>query len=318
MRAVRISRLDGPAAMTVDQIDEPTGEVVIDVVAAGVAFPDALQTRGLYQLKPPLPFVPGCEVAGTVRSAPAGGQLRAGQRVAAFPMLGGYAEVVATSPDLVFPIPDSLSFEQAAALPMNYLTVLFALQERVRLEAGRTVLVHGAAGGIGTATIQIARALGATVIAVASTEEKVAVATAAGAHHAVLADGFLAAVKDLTGGRGVDLVVDPVGGDRFTDSLRSLAEGGALLVLGFTGGEIPTVRVNRLLLNNISVVGVGWGAYWSSKPGYLQQQWRELMALMVSATIEPVLAERFPLDRAAEAVALLENRGALGKILLTP
>jgi NADPH2:quinone reductase len=317
VRAARISQLDGPEAMTVDEIDEPTGDVVIDVVAAGIAFPDALQSRGLYQLKPPVPFVPGSEVAGTVRSAPADSGLTVGQRVAAFPMLGGFAEVVAVGADLVFPIPDSLSFEKAAALPMNYLTVLFALQERYRLEAGQTVLVHGAAGGIGTATIQVARAMGATVIAVASTEEKIAVATAAGAHHAILADGFLAATKELTEGRGVDLVVDPVGGDRFTDSLRSLAEGGSLLVLGFTGGEIPTVRVNRLLLNNISVVGVGWGAFWSKRPGYLQQQWRDLLPMIESGAVDPPLAEQYPLERAGEAVAVLENRGALGKILLT-
>src|SRR3954447_11255989 len=319
MRAVQITSLDGPSALEVNDVDEPSGDgmVLIDVHAAGVTFPEVLQSRGEYQLKPELPFIPGSEVAGVVRSAPAGAEGQAGQRVAAFPGLGGYAEVVAVPRGMVFPLPDAVSFEAAAALPMNYLTVHFGLVRRGRLQAGETVLVHGAAGGVGTAAVQLASALGATVIAVVSTEDKIATAKEAGAHDVVLVDGFKDAVKDLTGGRGVDLIVDPVGGDRFTDSLRSLAREGRLLVIGFTGGEIPQVKVNRLLLNNISVVGVGWGAFWMPNPGYLQEQWADLLPLLEAGKLEPVLGRSFPLESASDALLELDERRATGKVLLT-
>ena len=209
--------------------------------AAGVAFPDALQSRGLYQYKPELPYTPGAEIAGVVRSAPAGAHVAAGDRVAGLTMLyGAMAEVVALQPDRVFKLPDTVSFEAGAGLLFNDLTMHHALRTRGRLADGETVLVHGAAGGIGTSTLRLAPAWGASrTIAVVSTEDKIAVAKAAGASDVVLADGFKDAVKELTDGRGVDIVVDPVGGDRFTDSLRSLAPGGRLLVIGFTGGEIP-------------------------------------------------------------------------------
>ncbi len=321
MRAVQVSRLDGPEAVEVVEWEEPTDSdaVIIDVHAAGVAFPDALLTRGLYQYKPELPFIPGAEVAGEVRSAPAGAHVAKGDRVAGLTMLhGGMAEVVALAPDRVFKLPDAVSFEAGAGLLFNDLTVHCALRTRGRLSRGETVLVHGAAGGIGTSTLRLAPAWGAArTIAVVSTEDKKAVATAAGADDVVLADGFKDAVRELTGGRGVDIVVDPVGGDRFTDSLRSLAPGGRLLVLGFTAGEIPTVKVNRLLLNNVDVVGVGWGAWTFAHPGYLQEQWAELEPLLASGRVpapEPVV---YPLERAAEAIASLENPSAKGKVVLS-
>ena len=319
MRAVQITTLDGPAAVQVADLPEPVAgpeEVLVDVHVAGVTFPEVLQSRGAYQIKPELPFVPGSEVAGTVRSAPAGSGLREGQHVAAFPGLGGYAEVVAVPPARVFPLPQGLSFAAGAALPMNYLTVHFALVRRAQLREGDTVLVHGAAGGIGTAAVQLARALGAHVIGVTSTADKAEVARAAGAHETVTADGFRDQVRQLTGGRGVDVVVDPVGGDRFTDSLRSLAREGRLLVIGFTGGEIPTVRVNRLLLNNISVVGVGWGAFWTGDVGYLQQQWAQLLPLLEAGTLDPVLGATYALEDASSALLELDERRAAGKVLL--
>jgi NADPH2:quinone reductase len=320
MRAARVTRLDGPGAIEIGDVPEPPGDglVLIDVVAAGVTFPDTLLTRGQYQMKPPPPFVLGCEVAGVVRAAPDGSGLAAGDRVAAFPGIGGFAEVVAAEPGAVFPLPASVPFEVGAALPMNYLTVHFGLFRRGGLRAGDTVLVHGAAGGVGTAAIQLAKASGATVIAVVSTADKAAVARAAGADDAVLAEGFRDAVKERTGGRGVDIVVDPVGGDRFTDSLRSLAPEGRLLVVGFTGGEIPTVKVNRLLLNNVSVVGVGWGAFWQGRPGYLREQWADLLPLLEAGRLDPPLGRTFPLERAAEAVAELDERRATGKVLVKP
>lgn len=320
MRAVQVTRLEGPEAIEVGDVAEPSprpNQVLVDVHAAGVSFPDVLLTKGEYQIKPPLPFVPGSEVAGTVIAAPDDAEARPGDRVAAFPGMGGFAERVAVNADLVFPLPDRVGFEAAAALPMNYLTVEFALCRRGRLAAGETVLVHGAAGGIGTAAIQIAKAFGASAIAVVSTDEKRAVAQAAGADHVVLADGFRDAVKEHTGGRGVDIVLDPVGGDRFTDSLRSLAPEGRMLVVGFTGGDIPTVKVNRLLLNNLDVVGVGWGAYVMPRKGYVRQQWSALLPHLESGALDPPIGATFPLEKAADALAELEQRRATGKVLLT-
>ncbi|MCW2608202.1 MAG: Alcohol dehydrogenase zinc-binding domain protein [Frankiales bacterium] len=320
MRAVQITTLDGPAAVELVDVPEPVAQphqVVVDVHVAGVTFPEVLQSKGQYQLKPPLPFVPGSEVAGVVRSAPEGSPVRAGDRVAAFPGLGGFAEVVAVEPWGVFPLPDAVSFEQGAALPMNYLTMHFGLVRRGRLQAGETVLVHGAAGGIGTASIQLAKAHGARVISVVSTPAKAEVAMAAGSDDVVLAAGFKDAVKELTGGKGVDLVVDPVGGDRMTDSLRSLGREGRLLVIGFTEGEIPTVKVNRLLLANVSVVGVGWGAFWMSDPAYLQEQWAELAPLLESGVLQPPISSVRPLAEAAQALLEIDERRAAGKVLLS-
>lgn len=319
MRAARVTRLDGPDAIEVAEVDEPSGDgVVVDVHAAGAAFPDALLTRGLYQYRPEPPFVLGAEIAGVVRSAPGDAHVQAGDRVVGLTMLsGGMAEVAILQPDRVFKLPDNVSFEAGAGLLFNDLTVYFALTVRGRLTQGETVLVQGAAGGIGTSTLRLASLLGASrTIAVVSTEEKADVATAAGATDVVLADGFKDAVKELTGGRGVDVVLDPVGGDRFTDSLRSLAPGGRLLVVGFTGGDIPTVKVNRLLLNNIDVVGVGWGAWTATHPNALAEQWAGLEKLLSSGRLAAPNPEVYPLDEAAAAVASLENRTAKGKVVV--
>jgi NADPH:quinone reductase len=320
MRAIQIASLDGPQAAKLVEIDEPAGDgaVLIDVHAAGVAFPDALQSRGLYQYKPEMPYTPGAEIAGVVRSAPDGAHVAACDRVCGLTMLcGAMAEVVALQPDRVFKLPDSVSFEAGAGLLFNDLTMHHALRTRGRLADGETVLVHGAAGGIGTSTLRLAPAWGASrTIAVVSIEEKIAVAKAAGASDVVLADGFKDAVQTLTDGRGVDIVVDPFGGDRFTDSLRSLAPGGRLLVIGFTGGEIPTIKVNRLLLNNVDAVGVGWGAWALSHPGYLAEQWAELEPLLASGKVSAPDPEVYPFERAADAIASLEDRTAKGKVVV--
>jgi len=217
----------------------------------------------------------------------------------------------------VFALPDGLDLTAGAALPMNYLTVHFALLRRGRLQPGETVLVHGAAGGIGTAAVQLAAASGARVVAVVSDEAKAEVARRAGAHEVVAVDGFKDAVLELTDGRGVDVVVDPVGGDRFTDSLRSLAPEGRLLVIGFTAGEIPTVKVNRLLLNNIDVVGVAWGAFWLQQRDYLQQQWQDLLPHVRSGALLPPIGATYPLHRVVDALHDLDQRRALGKVVLT-
>lgn len=322
MRAAQVSRLDGPEAIEIVDIPEPQvfpGGVVIDVHAAGVAFPDVLMTRGLYQMKPEMPYIVGGEVAGVVREAPEGAHVKSGDRVLALTLLGNaMAEVTVTPAEMVFRLPDNISMEAGAGILFNDLTVHFCLRTRGRLTEGETVLVHGAAGGIGTSTLRMAAALGAgRVIAVVSTEEKAETARANGATDVVLTDGWLARVKELTDNRGVDIVLDPVGGDRFTDSIRSLAPAGRLLVVGFTGGEIPTVKVNRLLLNNVEVVGAGWGAWMMSHPGYLAEQWAEVEPLLAAGRIAPPQPVLFPLDKAADAVASLENRTATGKVVVT-
>jgi NADPH:quinone reductase len=319
MRAAQVVRLEGPESIEINEVDEPKAastEVLIDVAVAGVTFPDVLLTRGEYQFKPDPPFTPGSEVAGVVRDALDGANVKKGDRVAAFCAYGGFAEVVAAAIGAVFPLPEKVSFAAGAALPMNYLTVEFALGRRGRLTEGETVLVHGAAGGVGTAAIQMAKALGARVIAVCSSDDKAKVATAAGADDVVPADGFLNEVRGLTNGAGVDLVVDPVGGDRFTDSLRSLAPEGRVLVVGFTGREIPTVKVNRLLLNNTAVVGVGWGGYALARSGYVQEQWANLLPHLESGVIDPPLGNSYPLEKASEALLELDERRATGKITL--
>ncbi|MEV0709844.1 NADPH:quinone oxidoreductase family protein [Nocardia aurea] len=321
MRAARVAELKGPEAIEIVEIPEPAGyegAVVIDVHAAGVAFPDVLMTRGQYQMDPGLPFVVGGEVAGVVREAPEGSHVAPGDRVVALTMLGNaVAEVAVTPAEMVFKLPDNISLEAGAGILFNDLTVHFCLRTRGRLAPGETVLVHGAAGGIGTSTTRMAVALGAgRVIAVVSTEEKAQVARANGATDVVLTDGWLAAVKELTDGRGVDIVLDPVGGDRFTDSVRSLAPAGRLLVVGFTAGEIPTVKVNRLLLKNVEVTGAAWGEWVLTHPGYLREQWAEVEPLLASGKIAAPLPVVHPLEDAAAAVASLDNRTAKGKVVV--
>jgi NADPH:quinone reductase len=317
MRAAVITALTGPDAVEVRDVPEPVpepGQVLIDVAYAGVVFPDVLQTRGEYQLRPELPFTPGWEVAGVVRED--GGGFAAGDRVAALPVTGGFAETVAVDPGMVFPLPDEVPSAQGAALPLNYLTMHFALLRRAALQTGETVLVHGAAGGVGTAACQLAAAYGARVIAVVSTSGKGEVARAAGAHEVVPVDGFREEVHRLTDGRGVDVVVDPVGGDRFPDSLRSLAREGRLVVLGFTGREIPTVRVNRLLLTNTTVLGAASAEFWRSEPGYAGRQWRDLVPLMRSGAIAPPIGAVFSLDQTAAAIREIDQRRAAGRLLI--
>ena len=247
MRAVQVVETTGPEHLQVREVPDPRpggGEVLVEVHSVGVSFPDLLLSRGEYQLKPEPPFTLGVDVAGVVLSAPEDSGLAAGDRVAAVGPYGGASELAAFHPDAVFALPDALSFDEGAALPMNYLTAQFALDERAGLLEGETVLVHGAAGGVGTASIQVARGMGARVVAVCSTQEKCDYAKAAGADEAVLLEGFRDSVGALTEGIGVDVVVDVVGGPAFTDSLRSLAPQGRLLVVGFAAGAgIPEVKV---------------------------------------------------------------------------
>jgi NADPH:quinone reductase len=326
VKAIQIAELSGPdSALRLVQAAEPDhvhpltpGEgVVIEVHAAGVSFPELLQTRGQYQLKPPLPFVPGSEVAGIVRSAPAGTNfLEEGGRVAAFCGLGGFAESVVAPEFLTFPLHPALDFAQGAGLILNYHTAYFALAMRGRLREGESVLVHGAAGGVGTAALQVAKGLGASTIAVVSSDEKQRVALEAGADHVVRSDGpWKDEAKEISGG-GVDVVLDPVGGERFTDSLRSLRENGRVIVVGFTAGSIPEVRVNRLLLNNTEIVGAGWGHWAMTHPQACREIGAALHGMIEQGHVRPIVGRRFSLEQAGEALLALERREATGKVVL--
>lgn len=321
MRAIQITSLDGPEAVELVDVEAPKrgeDQVLIDVKAAGVAFPELLQSRGRYQLQPPLPFTPGAEVAGVVVEAPADSGFAPGDRVAALPMLGGFAEQVVADQLLTFKLPDSVSFAEGASFMFNYATVYFALVNRGGLAEGERVLVHGASGGIGTAAIQVAKAFGAGhVIAVTSTDVKGEIAVNAGADEYVLSEGFKDAVK---ASGGVDIVVDPVGnpagGDRFTDSLRCLVDDGRILIIGFTAGEIPKIAANRLLLNNLSAVGVGWGAYAMKRPGLIKQQWDAMVEHLASGALKPIVGQSFAFEDASEALLTLDRAQATGKLVL--
>ena len=277
MRAQQVQGLEGPTGLRLVEIDDAddSGRVVIEVAAAGVSFPDLLLTKGEYQMKPALPFVPGVEVAGRVRSAPGSSGFKAGDRVMAFTMLGGFADVALAEPAFTLAIPSGLTVEAAAGFVMNYHTAHFALARRGRVRAGERVAVHGAGGGVGTAAVQVARGLGAEVIAIAAGPEKMHIAERAGAHRVLDAEGdWVSALRAQNDGQGVDAIVDPVGGERFDQSVRCLAPQGRLIVVGFADGRIPSLQVNRVLLRNIDVVGAAWGAFLAIEPSLFAETQR--------------------------------------------
>jgi NADPH2:quinone reductase len=315
MRAVQVIEPTGPADVRLVEVEEPHArddEVLVEVHRVGISFPDLLLSRGEYQIRPEPPFTLGVDFAGTVISGPEG--YERGERVAGVLPYGGAAELVSAPPMSVFTLPDDLSFDEGAALPMNYLTAHFALAERGSLREGETVLVHGAAGGVGTAALQVARGYGARTIAVVSTDEKAELARKVGADEVVRLDGFKDAALELTDGEGVDVVLDVVGGDVFTDSLRALAPQGRLLVVGFASGQgIPQVKVNRLLLNNVDVRGVGWGAYALARPGYMHEQWDALLPMMEAGTIKPPIGATYAFEQFGRALVDMDERKALGK-----
>jgi NADPH:quinone reductase len=321
MKALVAQELSGPSGLAYTDVGDVVGNdetVVIDVRAAGVNFPDLLMLRGEYQLKMDPPFIPGVEVAGVVRSAPYESAIKPGQRVSAFSLLGAWAEQVAVSPESVVPTPDDLDDASAVCLLGNYYTMYFALARRGALRSGETVLVLGSAGGIGTAAVQIAKAMGARVIAMVHRVNAAGYVESLGADVVLpLTDGWLQAVKDATDGRGVDLVVDPIGGDAFDDAIRALAIEGRLLVIGFAAGRIPTVKVNRLLLRNVAVIGVGWGEFVSRNPN-AQSVYGFGVNELVKAGLRPPPPVRFPLSKGAEALQSLADGGVLGKVVLEP
>ncbi|HEX8083815.1 MAG TPA: NADPH:quinone oxidoreductase family protein [Solirubrobacteraceae bacterium] len=310
MRALVVHEPTGPDAVRLEETDEPQeqdGLVLIDVHAAGVGFVDLLLTRGEYQMRPDPPFVPGIEVAGTRRDT--------GERVAATTLFGGFAEVAAAPEFLTFPIPDAMPFDVAAALVVNYQTAHLALTRRGRLHEGETVLVHGAAGGVGTASIQVAKALGAgRVIGVAKGEEKRRIAERAGADHVVEAEGdWVAGVREAG---GADIVVDPVGGDRFDQSLRCMKPEGRLLVIGFAEGRIPTLPVNRLLLRHLDVVGVNFGGLVPIDQAFPARAAEDIFRWWQEGKVDPPLSERYDLADGARCLRDFAERRVLGKLVL--
>ncbi len=320
MRAVEVQSLTGPNGVAVVEADEPVADAeraIVDIVCGGVSFPDLLQSQGLYQHRPEPPFRPGIEASGVVRSAPDGSGFAAGDPVCVTTR-GCLAEVVASRPQDLFHLPRELTFEQGAALVMNYQTAVFCMVDRGQLAAGESVLIMGASGGVGTSGIQVAKAVGASlVIGLVSSEAKGEVARDAGADEVVLvSDTWKDEVRELTGGRGVDMTYDPVGGDRFLDGLRALARFGRLVVVGFAAGEIPTVKVNRLLLRNVSVVGAAWGEAVSADPSIPARIHERLLPMISSGAVRPPIGQVLDFGEAAEAYRLLDEREAVGKVLL--
>jgi NADPH:quinone reductase len=326
MRAWQVQRLGDPEqALRLVEVDEPTpgsGEVVIEVEAAALNFFDILLCRGEYQERPELPFTPGGEVSGTVSGVGEGAGMQVGQRVIATPPLprGGYAERVAVPASSVFPIPESIPFEKAAALPITYQTAHVALHHRAQLEAGETVLVHAGAGGVGSAAIQLARAAGARVIATAGGAKKIEVCEKLGAEVSVdyREENFIEIVKEVTEGRGADVVFDPVGGDTFDGSRRCVAFEGRILVIGFAGGRIAEAPTNHVLVKNYSVVGVHWGLYARVMPELVRRTHDELVSLYEGGKLDPLIFETMPFERLPDALKLLGSRGTYGKIIIRP
>ncbi|GAB3199090.1 NADPH:quinone oxidoreductase family protein [Nocardioides hungaricus] len=318
MRAVRGLDHHGPEGVTVEDVPVPRArdaEVVVEVHAVAASFPDLLMSQGRYHLQPPAPFTLGSDFAGIVTRSPDGCHVSVGDRVAGFLDFGAACEVVTAPVGQVYPLPDCMSMSEGAALPMNYLTAHFTLTTRGGLQAGDTVLVHGAAGGVGIACLQVARGLGAETIAVVSSDEKEAVALRAGATHAIRREDVPRLPKELTGGRGVDIVVDVVGGEVMTDSLRSLAPLGRVMVVGFASGDIPTVKVNRLLMNNVDVRGVEQS--YMVDQGRSLEQWEQLVPLMESGTIAPVLHTVRPFEEFRDGLVDMAQRRLLGRAVFT-
>lgn len=291
------------------------GEIVVDVHAVAASFPDLLMSQGRYHMQPPTPFTLGSDFAGVVAQAPDGSHVAVGDRVAGFLDFGAASEVVSAPVGQVYPLPSCMSMVQGASLPMNYLTAHFALKVRGGLRAGDTVLVHGAAGGVGVACLQVARGLGAETIAVASSQEKADLARRAGATHTIRREDIPEVPRKLTGGRGVDIVIDVVGGDVMTDSLRSLAPLGRVMVVGFASGEIPMVKVNRLLLNNVDVRGVEQS--YMVAQGRSLEQWQDLVPMMESGVIDPVIHDARPFESFGAGLVELAERRLLGRAIFT-
>jgi NADPH2:quinone reductase len=324
MKAIQCVEWGGPEKLQLAECPLPSpaaGEVRIRVEAAGVNFPDALIVQKKYQVQPPLPFVPGTEVAGTIDAVGEGvSRLKAGERVVAFVGIGGFAEYVCASQAQVAPLPEGVDAVVASAFTLTYATSQHALAERGQLKAGETLLVLGAGGGVGLAAVELGKLAGARVIAAASSKDKLEAARRSGADELIdYAQGDLReAVKSATGGRGVDVVYDPVGGAYTAAALRSLAWGGRLLVIGFAAGEIPQIPANLLLLREVSAVGVYWGEFAKRDPAANRRLLAQLFGWLAEGRLRPVVSREYPLAETPRALQDLLARRAVGKLVIRP
>ena len=324
MRAWQVTEWCEPEQMTLAEVEAPTpgpGQVRVRVHAAALNFFDILQIAGKYQVRPPLPFTPGAEVAGVVDAlGPGVIDFAVGDRVQAILMTGAFADYALAPVGLTFRLPEAMSFSEAAAMPIVYQTSYLALTTRARLQPGEWLLVHAAAGGVGMAALQLGKALGARVIATTGSEAKAAICRAQGADHALTYHdtAWVAEVQRLTGGRGADVVYDPVGGDIFDLSTRCIAPEGRLLVVGFASGRIPSIATNRILLKDIAVVGLYWGGYIERHPDYPAQAQAELFRLYEAGAVRPLVSSVYPLEQAPQAMRALAERQTVGKVVLQP
>jgi NADPH2:quinone reductase len=323
MRAVVVKEWTEPSALAIGEIPEPAlepGSVLIDVKAAGCNYFDTLIVRGRYQVKPPFPFSPGGEVAGIVREvADDVSHIASGDPVMAYVGHGGFAEVVCAPARATHRLPESMSFEEAAAFPIVYGTAHLSVARRGMLEPGETLLVTAAAGGVGLASIQVGRALGARVIALARGPEKLQIALDAGADVAIdyADENWVAQVEDASAGRGADVIIENVGGEIFEGCTRCIAWAGRLVVVGFASGDIPSIRANRILLKHISLVGVHWGPMIDHEPEVLAETYRSLFELYESKKLSPIIWKRFSLEEVPQALGAIESRGTWGKLVIS-
>lgn len=322
MKGWRVHAWGEPESMTLEEVAETevaAGQVRIRNHAAALNFFDILQVQGKYQVKPPFPFTPGAEVAGVVDAVGLGvTQVKAGDRVIAIPRGGAFAEYSYAPETSVFAMPDAMTFEEGAAMPIVYQTSYFAMTHRSKIREGEWLLVHAGASGVGMSAIQIGKALGAKVIATAGSEAKLAFAREQGADHTIdYSDaGWVDRVKEITEGRGADTIYDPVGGDIFDLSTKCIAAEGRILIIGFAAGRIPTIALNRVLLKNISIVGVLWGGYVQSHPGYETEAHAALMKLYEAGKIRPAANAVYPFTEAPRGLRDLAERKVSGKAVL--
>jgi NADPH2:quinone reductase len=321
MKAVVCVESGNPDLLRVKEIEPPADpagtEVRVNLESRGVSFVDVLMVAGEYQMKPDLPFIPGQEAAGVVTgigSEVSG--LTIGDRVMTSHGTGAFVEEVVLDESKVTKIPDNMSFDAAASFRANYSTAYYALQ-RGFLKSGEVLLVHGAAGGVGLAAVQIGKMLGATVIATASSDEKLAVVKTQGADHIInYTDGFREQVKSLTDGKGADVIYDPVGGDVFDESMRSVNRLGRILVIGFTGGRAALAKTNHMLIKDVTVTGLTVGAFGRHEPEAAEENFRQLMVYVAQGKLSPYISHRLPLEQAAEAMHLIKDRKVVGKVVL--
>lgn len=322
MRTMRVHQLsDDISVLRLDEVELPPpgkGELRLRLKACSINFPDILMVQGKYQFKPELPFAPGMEGAGVVASVGEGvTKFKPGDRVVAGLRTGGFAEEANVAAAACRAIPGTMDFAEAAAYPAAYLTAWVALTCRGHLQKGETLLVHGATGGVGLAAVEMGKLLGATVIATSASDEKLKVVKARGADHVLnVTKGFREEVKELTGGKGADVIYDPVGGDVFDESVRCIAWNGRLLIIGFTSGRIPTVSVNMPLIKGFSVVGVRAGEYGRRDPEAGRANLEAIDRLAAEGKIDPYICARFPLERAVDAMRMLQERKAVGKVVI--